>query len=298
MKCFRWIDTMVAVVIVALAIVARGPWGVVWANGTCGSAACGSGFNASYHDFVGGPGAKSYGNVTATNGTLLPVGQCTLCHTPHYALLTQLLWNHHLSNNTQFTWDVTNTFAGTPYATIANSWNGPTTKCLSCHDGSVSPSTINWFEDQTPQPGNPSCAVQANGTTTCGHGPIAGYNGQMGPYSFLNTNGTTGSGGGTHPVAMPYPCNGNPNTYDSVTTGAGIVSTQWVAQPILPVRLYQQNGISVSRVPPGGCTGTNNGIECTSCHDVHNEENLDIDLLRGYVSGNGANYICNECHKM
>ncbi len=253
---------------------------------------------------MGGPGASHYGNVTI-NGANVAVGQCTLCHTPHSALLTQLLWNHHLSNNTNFTWDVNNTFAGTPYATIANNWNGPTTKCLSCHDGSVSPSTINWFEGATPTPGSPGC-TSTNGTYTCSHGPVAGLGGQMGPYTYTSGGNTT-SGGGTHPVAMPYPCKGNPNTYNGETTGGGIVGSQWIGSPILPIRLYQASSggagggsgaPAISRVPPGGCTGNNNGIECTSCHDVHNEEDIDIDLLRGYVAGGGANYICNECHNM
>src|SRR5208282_4218259 len=186
---------MVAVAIVALVIAARGPWlgANSWAlnasGANCGgNTACGAGFNGSYHDFVGGPGASSHGNVTI-NGSNVAVGQCTLCHTPHSALLTQLLWNHHLSNNMAFTWDVNNTFAGTPYATIANNWNGPTTKCLSCHDGSVSPSTINWFEGATPTPGSPSCT--SNGSAyTCSHGPVAGLGGQMGPYSYTSGGNT------------------------------------------------------------------------------------------------------------
>ena len=294
MKWIKWIDTMVAVAIVALVVIARGP-SAVWAIGNCGNVPCGSGFNGSYHDFVNGPGASFAGKVNL-NGTQTPVGQCTLCHTPHNALMTSLLWNHHLSNNTEFTWDVNSTMAGTPYATIANNWSGPTTKCLSCHDGSVAASTINWFEDQTPIAGAPGCTTDTGtGVTTCSHGPVAGLNGQMGVYSYTS-GGAAHTGGGTHPVAMPYPCNGNPNTYDAVTTGNQIVAAEWVSQPALPIRLYQQTGSTVTRTAPGACTGTNNGIECSSCHDLHNKENVDVDLLRGFIAGGGPQYICNECH--
>jgi len=284
MKWIRWIDTIVAVFVVALVAIARAPSGwAITANGSamCGSVACGNGFNGSYHDFVNGPGAAHYGYVVI-NGANVNVGQCTLCHTPHSGLLTSLLWNHHLSNNTQFTWDINSTMAGTTFATIANTWNGSTTKCLSCHDGSVSPSTINWFEGKTPTPGSPSCT----GTTlaSCSHAPVAGFMGNMAD---------------THPVAMPYPCQGNQNTYDGVTTGGAIIGTEWVAQPALPIEIYTQSGSTISRAAPGACTGTNNGIECGSCHDAHNGKGFvyDVDLLRGLVSGSAANgYVCGECH--
>lgn len=46
MKWIKWIDTMVAVAIVALVVIARGP-SAVWAIGNCGNVPCGSGFNLS-----------------------------------------------------------------------------------------------------------------------------------------------------------------------------------------------------------------------------------------------------------
>ena len=279
MKWIKWIDTMVAVAIVALVMMARGP-SVVWANGTCGSTPCGAGFNASYHDFVNGPGKASHGTVNL-NGTNTAVGQCTLCHTPHAANSTALLWNHHISNNTSFSWtDATATMAGTPYATFPNTYNGPTAKCLSCHDGSVSPSTIYWFEGQVPLPGAPSCTTVGT-VTTCTHTPPAGLNGSM---------------NGVHPVAMPYPCNGNQNTYDGVTTGAAIVAGEWNPSPGPNVRLYTDTAGTITRVANSACTGTNNGIECTSCHDIHNSaQTQDIDLLRGLISGS-TGYLCVQCH--
>ncbi len=283
MKWIRWIDTAVAVAIVALVVIARGP-SIVWgANGTCGKAACGSGFNMSYHDFV--HNLATTVNLPAnstTPVTNVAVGQCTLCHTPHSAILTSLLWNHHLSNNTQFTWDISSTMAGTKYAVIANNWNGPTTKCLSCHDDSVARTTINWFEGATPLPGTPGCT--GTSISTCGsHPPVAGFLGSM---------------MGTHPVAMPYPCDGTPSRYDGVTTGGAIVGDEWIGSPALPIRIYQDHAGTVSRATPGSCSPGTAGIECSSCHDVHNKENLDIDLLRGYINNafGDSQYICNECH--
>jgi len=292
MRWIRWIDTLVAVFVVALVMAARLPvssW--AWAptlnaSANCGKVKCGTGFNGSYHDFVNGPGAGHYGYVLYSNGANLTVGQCTLCHTAHSALLTSLLWNHHLSNNTQFTWDINATMAGTPFATIANTWGGSTTKCLSCHDGSVSPSTINWYQGATPIPGTPSCVWNpVTNSWTCSHAPVAGLGGNMAD---------------THPVAMPYPCGQARNAYDGVTTGTGFTSGEWVSQPPAPIEIYTQTGVaSVSRQPQGGCIGTLNGIECGSCHDVHNGVGgaYDMDLIRGNINNAGGGYICEgACH--
>lgn len=286
MKWIQWIDAAVAVAIVALVVVARDPSAAL-ATANCGNngVTCGSGFNGSYHDFVTGPGAARHGYVVI-NGANVTVGQCTLCHTPHKALMTALLWNHHLSNNTQFTWEANaTTMAGTPYATIANNWTGPTSKCLSCHDGSVDPSTINWFEGKTPTPGPGSaCTTDSNGITTC-----AGN-----AYTIV---GAYGSMSGTHPVAMPYPCGGQRSFYNGVETGTAIVSAEWVANPSTNIQLYQDTNGAVSRSPASGCVTGSAGIECTSCHDPHNGPKvMDTDLLRGMISGGGSNYICNECH--
>jgi len=286
MKWIRWIDTAVAFLIVALVVIARGPslpsaLGGVTPNGAAicsgrnGNSTfptCGGGFTGSIHDFAG---SNSTIWTSAGNSTNVPLGQCTRCHTPHNAIMTTLLWNHHLSNNTQFTWsDATYTMAGTQYATIANSWPGSTTKCLSCHDGSVSSSTINWYYGGTPQAG-----------TARGQG-IAGL-----------TVGVNGSMNGNHPVAMPYPCNNAPSTYNLSSTGGQIIYSEWVAQPAYPIRLYQQAAAGVTRAPLGGCFSGTAGIECGSCHDVHNDEDVDIYLLRGRINGTQAQgYICELCH--
>jgi len=291
MKWIKWIDAAIAVAIVALVVIARSP-NLVYAT-NCGNVACGAGFNGSTHDFVTGPLA-GFGGPLKVNlgGTMTAVGQCTTCHTPHMAIMTALAWNHHLSNNTQFTWEANaTTMAGTPFATIANNWTGPTSKCLSCHDGSVTESTINWYQGQTPIPGAAACTLDPSTglyDLSCPSYIIVGIGGNMG------AQGT--SKGATHPVAMPYPCGGNPSTYNQTTTGSAIVGTEWISSPGPNIQIYQEVNGAVSRAPSSGCVSGTAGIECTSCHDVHNKKAVDMDLVRGTIAGSGSGYICNECH--
>jgi len=294
MKWIRWIDTAIAVAIVGLVVIARSP-NLVYAT-NCGNVACGGGFNGSIHDFINGPLA-SYGGPLKVNlnGTQTEIGECTACHTPHMAIMTALVWNHHLSNNTQFTWEANaTTVAGTPYATIANNWTGPSSKCLSCHDGSVSESTINWYQGQTPIPGTAACTPDAHGVydVGCPSYIIVGIGGNMGA--------NAPSKGATHPVAMPYPCGQTGSTYNGVTTGQAIVGTEWVSSPgtgVNNIQLYQEVNGAVSRSPSSGCLSGSAGIECTSCHDVHNSSKaVDYDLIRGTLAGSGSGYLCNECH--
>jgi len=273
MKWIQWLDTAVAIAIVALVVAVRAPaWAVaVNANAVCGNVPCGSGMSGSEHDFS--TRFANFTNTTTNVTTSYALGMCSRCHTPHRATSTLLLWNHNLSTST-FQWDVPATTAGTTFPTGAwNTYQGPTAKCQSCHDGTVSTSSINWFHEGTPTGG--TSGFGATSTIT------VGYAGNM---------------AGVHPVAMPYSCNGSPNTYNNVTTGAQIISAEWQANPLTPVVIYQMDGSGNVTKANTVCSGTNNGIECTSCHDVHNRQNIDIFLLRGYFSGNGPNYICEECH--
>jgi len=296
MRWLKWIDTMVAVFVVALVVLARSPSG--WAvnttfgnftpaaNATCGNVGCGSGFTGSYHDFVSGPGAGYFAiDLNGTNTTAY--GACTMCHTPHHAYQQTLLWNHHLSNNTNFGWAANaTTMAGTPYATINATWAGPTAKCMSCHDGSVAVSTINWFNSQNPIAQTPDCSYNSSDNRW-----------DLACPSYIDFPG--GVLTDTHPVAMPYPCNGVGSTYNGVTTGsngAGIVAAEWVPSPAAPIRIYKQIDANTVSWQSGTCASGAAGIECGSCHDIHNSQNLDVWLVRGYISGSSANYICKECH--
>lgn len=224
-------------------------------------AAPGDGFIGSPHD----------GTLHSTTK-----GACTNCHTPHKAKTTSLLWNHTLSTNT-FAWDDTSTTAGTNYPTFkGDTYKGMSAKCLSCHDGSVAVTDGQWFME---------------GTLVTGTFKISDPIFQV---------GAGGSMAGSHPVAMPYPANGALSTYNGVTNGSTTALGEWVPDPMATnnIRLYNDNGAGV--IKAGTVTGKT-GIECGSCHDIHNGSSVKDDLLvRGTIAGSSSSaggYICLQCHK-
>lgn len=207
------------------------------------------------------------------------IGLCTKCHTPHQAKSTNLLWNHTLPSTT-YKWDVPATTAGTNYAQFkGDTYKGPTTKCLSCHDGGLASTDGMWFNRQST---SGSKYVASAASLDSGH----------------EVAHATGAISGTHPVAMPYPLNGLVNIYNGSTTGNSIVGDEWIGNPSsLGIGLYNDDG--TGNITAGAVTGKT-GIECGSCHDVHNgKKTQDALLLTGKLTGSdkGAQgYICVKCH--
>ncbi len=254
--------------ILALAIFALAP-AVAWG-------AAGDGLAGTHHDFSGG--------TATTGGEAFTTGLCTFCHTPHKALSTLLLWNHAASTNALFSWDENYTTGGTGFPGITTAtYTGPTTKCLSCHDGSVAVGDIAWFGEGKPT----TILVGGEEMTTHYHGPTDPMN--------------VGSGGkmkGNHPVAMPYPFGGSGSTYNGVTTGAAVVTSEFVGDPTVNnIRMFKQ----VAGVITAGTLAGSTGIECSSCHDPHNKSAKADLFLRAQLGGNsnvagGLGYICLACH--
>lgn len=232
----------------------------------------------SSHDAVGG----GYGTA-----------MCVECHTPHQAAATMLLWNHTLSSST-FKWDEPNTTAGTPFPTTSGqTYNGPSTKCLSCHDGTLATSSNEWHDAKF-NSGTYKCGAYQNPVAWCKIGGLAGT---------PNANLGGGNMAGTHPVMMPYPINLQPSTYNGVTNGDGMMydTYQWVADPTANgIRIYTDNGGKISAAKVGAPVPGKSGIECGSCHDVHNgSRTQDEYLVTGKLTGNTGGptgYICQKCH--
>jgi hypothetical protein len=218
--------------------------------------------DGSKHDFSGRDAA---GERTAI---------CTFCHTPHRGYDTRFAWNHTLSRNV-FHWARTITGGGTPYPTIGLTWQGSSRFCLSCHDGSLAIGDLSWFNARS-WAGRPVDSHNHNGDNV-----------QIGT--------ATGDLQNNHPFAFPYPFAGVPSTYDGVTTGSGALASGWQPDPTVNgIRLFKQAGTQVTAGTSIGATG----IECSSCHDPHNNPaNVQDDMfLRGSTDARSPNYICRKCH--
>lgn len=240
----------------------------------------GTGMYGSKHDFSGN------GYMVPISG--LQVGLCSICHTPHSAISTKLLWNQKLTTAT-FSWgDTAETSGGTVLPSSAR--QGPSTKCLSCHDGSVAVGDTAAFYGMIGGKWAPG--------DTVGWGTLAGRLSGGGVYGVGPVTNGVSNMTGNHPIAVPYPLNAAPGTYNNVTTGARVKLDSYVANPNAPahgIKLYSDDGNN--KINPGTVPGKS-GIECTSCHDPHNKSTVDFPLLRGKNIGSSKadGYLCLQCH--
>ena len=235
-------------------------------------------------DIVGNWAVPTGSGLTVVNGSA--IGLCTFCHTPHKAFKTQLLWNHTLSSQT-FSWDVAQTTAGTNFASFGGStYNGPSAKCLSCHDGTVAIGDVAWFAEVGPGGTGITHSATYNTATMATLSPTDKL--------ITGSSGLTGTLSGNHPVAMPYPYGQAVNIYNGITSGGNLTLNEWQAAPV-NVKLYHDTG---GGAITGGASPGQSGIECSSCHDPHNKATLDAYFLRGKLSGNtqASGYLCLQCH--
>ncbi len=246
----------------------------------------GAGMLGGRHDFA--TRAMFLSTQTAAAGTAglaNQVGMCSFCHTPHNAQSTSLLWNRAPATQT-FTWDEATTTGGTTYATIAPAYKGSTVKCLSCHDGSVSIGDVAVYKE----------------SSRTGAGTLNTYKvgDQDAAPKVSKKVGAGGAMAGTHPVGMPYPFGQAKNTYNGIQTGGEVVLTEFDGAPTASaplangVKLYKDTGASIVAGTAAGATG----MECNTCHDVHNKSSNEDVMLRAKLQGSSKadGYICLQCH--
>lgn len=237
----------------------------------------GQGIIGTAHDFTKPGTAGYYAGSQAPKASL-----CVFCHIQHRfgaaggdpTVKTRLLWNHRLSSQT-FNWgDVSQTVGGTQLPADVNTTIGVSKLCLSCHDGTVSVGDL--YRGQYTDVWTGS-HINANG--------------------FMQSNARIGQNSGdltgNHPVAIPYPYNNSPSTYNGITTGSGVTMTDFIGNPV-NVKLFTDVGGDFVQ----GATAGSTGIECASCHDPHNKHTLDFHFLRDYYqsSTGSPSKLCLDCH--
>ena len=166
------------------------------------------------------------------------------------------------SDGRLYIWEARTTIAGTPVPQLNG---GPSVRCLSCHDGMIASGKI----------------PRVTGTAVVG---------------------ASGNLSGHHVVGVPYPLLQVANTYNGVRSGKYLELQEWQPNPTLmnasSIRLFRDDGAGHSIVLRKGETTVRSGMECSSCHDPHNNESKDVHFLRARLFGTSPadGFICKQCH--
>lgn len=231
-------------------------------------------------------------NANAANNEI-----CIYCHTPHRAQSTQFLWNH--SPTTVVAWNWGNDLDGNAMTKTTTGTALPTTlrsgskRCLGCHDGSVAL-------------GDVSNAGDGSAGVIPGLASIVGLTDATGKLiDATHMVGAGGNMGGNHPVSIPYAqqtgYNGQNSSvpaawmgavggYFAVTT-AGCTSPTGVCTTAAAAD--GANGAAVNLIPNVAGGTTNVGVECSSCHEPHNQ--FDFAYFTR-VDNTVASGLCRSCH--
>ena len=225
-----------------------------------------AGVQNSPHDFSG---------YTAWNNKASdPASVCSPCHAPHHADSSVIpLWSH---ATTVQSFTMYNTANVTALGDTATSLQSDSTisaqpaaaskACLSCHDGVT--------------------AINAYGGTTVG---TAAY---ITNSAVIGTDLTH-----SHPISL---------TYSPAIVGSGAGQDKWLYNPntanvIIPndPAFVQGNSMTINNFLLNG----QNRLECTSCHDVHNQEgtpfgpnNPKLVKINGVDSSGVGSVLCRSCH--
>lgn len=201
---------------------------------------------------------------------------CSTCHTPHHADSSVVpLWAHQTTASTFTMYNQANVPSSHMVAIPASQPNGPSKACLSCHDGTVA---INTFGGQPAFGG----VMTTHGTAT-----------YVTNSALIGTDLTH-----SHPISLVY----NP-----ALVGTGPNQDQWLWNPNTTPVLTPVSGTFVpgnDMTINGFLLNGNNTLECTSCHDVHNQEGTPFDIVNNPklvkivgvdASGHGS-LLCRSCH--
>lgn len=198
-----------------------------------------------------------------------PNSVCGPCHQPHHADSRVIpLWGHTTSQGPWIMYNTNNVPVSRMVAIPSATPTGISLACLSCHDGTV--------------------AVNSFGGTLVG-----------GTASFITNRANLGSDlTHTHPISF---------TYDENLVGEGPgrdKNLHLITDPVLTPSsgtFVPGNDMTVQ----GFLLTGNKKVECSSCHDVHNQEGTPYSLtsnpklvkILGTQAGRGS-LLCRSCHKM
>jgi hypothetical protein len=235
-------------------------------------------------------------NAFATEGGVGGVAKdsqervCAFCHTPHHAYTTDMagaenadylpLWSHELTAKTY-----TGYASDTLQAIVGDPLVGPSRLCMSCHDGVIAVDTHYL-----------NLGVKKDGAQLTGD-DFAGITNPA-------ASGAVGKGtslAGDHPIGFDYIA---AQTADQ-TAGGGLAAGIKVASTNKFLADGAPTSIFIVDTLYGVANGPKTIMTCSTCHEVHNKDNVVQKKADGTVM-TGINYflygsqsgsqICLSCH--
>ena len=197
-----------------------------------------------------------------------PNSVCSPCHQPHHADSRVVpLWGHATSTGPWIMYNTNTVPISTMKAAPSPTPTGPSLACLSCHDGTVA---VNSYAG----------GIQGN-------------------TAFYITNSAKIGQDLTHTHPISF-------TDDANLVGTGPNQDQWLYNPDTTMVLQPDSGKFVpgnNMTINGFLLGGNHRLECSSCHNVHNQQgtpyniinNPKLVVINGTKGGVGS-LLCRSCH--
>jgi nitrate/TMAO reductase-like tetraheme cytochrome c subunit len=188
---------------------------------------------------------------------------CIFCHTPHGGTLNTPLWNRALPLGTSFTHYTSATLSTALQTTQARAVNTESLLCMSCHDGTVAMNSI----------------INSSGSAPDNNMPILTMFGGIGAVigDKYDDNGVAlrerGHLEDDHPISF---------SYDEVLNETGYT-----------LKLHT---VASARTAGARFFGTDNRVECSSCHNPHADTEGNVNLTPFLVTSNSGSALCLACH--
>lgn len=234
-----------------------------------------AGIVGSPHDFSG---------YTWNTDPSDPATVCGVCHVPHHADSSVVpLWGHQTTSSAFKMYNQANVPVSSMQAAVAASPNGPSLACLSCHDGTVAINTYGGSPQYGASPWAPQYAPPGGSASAV----------------YITNNANLGTDlTHSHPISFAY---------TAALVGSGLNQDQWLYNPDTVQVLTPDSGA----FNPGNNMSiygfllngkANHNVECTTCHDVHNDVgtpygpfNRHLVKIVGTKAGVGS-LLCRSCH--
>lgn len=233
----------------------------------------------SKHNFAIGGGSNVFTAAPASGVTQV----CIFCHTPHNAGQAKLLWNKATNAVPSFR---LYTSSPTLRATTKQSTlpaGSPSLLCLGCHDGKTAMNVLH---------------NSRNGVDAAGAGAV-GY--PVGSKLIPTAN----DGAIPFPMPAPLPMFGLPVAGMNIGDGTGTATAGDDLTNDHPIG-FSYSGVltdnaaglhTLSDAKNAGVRffGTNNRVECSTCHDPH-VDSASTTLVPFLVKSNSGSALCLACH--